>query len=301
MATFSSRRTLLVFALACLLSSTAAHAEPLEAGTVYKGPRRLDVEMLRTSFQLSKGLSGTLRGETFVMGHATKPGLILALSRLQIQSSELMAELQGPIPVDESVSLLLDGKVRKKGNKYSASYRGPGVVGAVIARRHAASGRAVAFISVAQSPSALAALKPLAQKMAASVRFRALPKANATWKKRLSGKVFRSFNTTDTTTSKKTLTFCPDGRYTFRSSSSGSSVSYGGTGTISSGVSFAGQGGSGGTWTVVGNGANTTLQLTDLEAGEVYGFALARNAKGHWLFEGKRWLHDASTPARCPK
>lgn len=280
--------------------ATTAQSEPLKPGIAYEGPRTLDVDVLRTSFKLSRGLTGTQRGEAFVMGHKSLPGLILATSRLRISAKQLMTELRGPIPIDSGVSLALDGNIKRKGDRLVARYRGPGVFGAVVSRRHAPSGRSVAFIAVAQSPKALAPMRKLAEKMASSVRFRALPKANAKWKRRLSNKVFRTFNTTDSTSSNKTLTFCADGRYTFRSSSSGSSVIYGGAGAISSGVSYAGQGGSGGTWTVVGKGARATLQLTDTEAGEVLTFELARNKSGHWLFEGKRWLHDANASAQCP-
>ncbi len=286
-------------ALACIVAvsgATPASATTIEPGLRYSGPKTLDITVLDTSCRLAKGLSGVLKAETFVMGHDSKPGLILGLSRQRIAAKALAEELSSPIPVSDGVTLSLNGRLNAKAGTLSANYRGDGVVGFAVARRDRATGRAFAFIAVAQDNRALALLKPLVKAMANSVRFRRPAGVNKKWQRTLAGGVFKRFNTTSTTTSERTLTLCEDGTFLYRSSSSGMSVD--GTGV---GASFAGGSGTRGQWKVIGRGGAVSLQLSGegSSADAVEAISVKHNSRGHLLFDGTRWLQDSRTRANC--
>jgi len=288
-----TRAIVLPLALALAWGSTASAVE-IEPGQSYRGPVRLEISSIGLSFKLPAGFTGRVGDDGMVLGHASQPGLFFATVRTQVTLQDVLRELSNPIPIDAQTTLQIKGAPKVRKSRVVAHYRGgAGVRGYAVVRHQGQV--ALAFVGATQSKH-MRGLQKMVRALATSVRFGPAKKSSY-WQQALGGQTLRRFNTSSGVnsgfTSKATIMLCRNGRFVYRSSSSGFSGSTGGVG-----VSAAGQSAQAGRWSVSGTQASGQLMLyADGEAEP--GVYRLQSRGGRLLVDGERWLRDQKVAAIC--
>jgi hypothetical protein len=82
------------------------------SGQAYPGGTRVDFPDMGLSFVVPEGWLGSIPEESdaFVMGSESQPGIILALTHGAATAQELVENLADPMPLDEGVTLHVQGE-----------------------------------------------------------------------------------------------------------------------------------------------------------------------------------------------
>lgn len=279
--------------IASLLFSSPAFAVEISPGASYAGPVTLEVPGLDIQFRLPAGFTGRATEEGMLIGHKTRPGLILGTVRSQASVSAIKAELAGPIPLDEGAVLRLKGQVRAKGNRLTANYVGAGLAGYAVARRSAA-GRAIGFIA-ATKPKNLSGMKRGVEAMARSVRF-VKSKQSAYWRDFIRNKMWVYMNTGGGASTRTRITLCSNGRFSYYGGTSVFSQTRGITSDTT--ISGTSRGGHEGSWKVYGSPRQGRLILKVDGAQETTQLTLRRE-KTRLFINGVRYLNDTRAKGDC--
>lgn len=281
---------------ALAMAGATGHAAEEEAapGRKYAGGTRVRISTLGLSFAVPKGWVGALSpdGSSFLIGHETKPGLVVGRAEPGATMDGLKAQLGQPLPLDEATVLQPVGTPSMRGKNVTAEYtlRTPdgqqfvGVAEAMITGK----GTAVAFVAMGPTASK-GEYRTLVRGVIASVRTVAPPKGSSSgaWADALRGKALTFLKTSNGLSQKKHLSLCADGSFRFVGSET--YLSSGG----GSDFSAVGRDGDAGRWVIQGS----TLSLTGND-GSVSTFGLAENGqRGELLVNGNRWF--VTRDARC--
>ncbi len=279
--------------IAFMMASSTAFAVEISPGSSYTGPTTLEVPGLDIQFRLPAGFTGRATEEGMLIGHKTRPDLILGTVRSQASVGAIKTELAGPIPLDEGAVLQLKGQVRTKGNRIIANYVGNGLAGYAVVRR-SAKGEAIGFIA-ATKPKHLSGMKRGVEAMAKSVRFVA-SKQSAYWRDFIRNKMWVYMNTGGGASTRTRITLCSNGRFSY----------YGGTSVFSqtrgvvsdTTVSGTSRGGYDGSWKVYGSPSQGRLILKVDGAQETTQLRLRRE-KTRLFINGVRYLNDTRAKGDC--
>ncbi len=279
--------------IASLMFSSSALAVEISLGASYAGPVTLEVPGLDIQFRLPAGFTGRATEEGMLIGHKSRPGIILGTVRSQASVDAIKTELAGPIPLDEGAVLRLEGRIRVKGDRIEASYVGEGLTGYAIVRRNQA-GRAIGSIA-ATKPQHLGGMKRGAEAMARSVRF-VKSKQSAYWRNFIRNKMWVYMNTGGGASTRTRITLCASGRFSYYG---GTSVFSQTTGIVSdTTVSGTSRGGYAGSWRVYGSPAKGQLILQADGASESTRLELRRE-KTRLFINGARYINDTRAQGDC--
>lgn len=281
-----------------LLLNTAVSAVELQAGQVYDGGSEISVASLGIRFTIPENWKGALMegGEGFLMESSSGSATIVAIAD-SISENEAYTRLQGPLTLSNAIQLVLDGKVKREGNKMSASYHvtyNPQLKAQVKALS-AANGTSIAFFLVT-SATELAGYKQQLEQVFSSLVIDA-PKittplisqtkinsedSDRSWSGYLKGKHIVRYFTSSGYTEEQHIWLCSNGQYVRRFNSGG----FGG------GASGAFQGNYDGQWSAEGEGEQGRLVLVTAD-NQASSYQLRWDYEKNQLFvDGKRWLHD---------
>lgn len=282
----------LVFVFLILLLTAPALAVEPQVNVQYRNGETIEYKPAGASFTLPSGWLGILPegSNFFVIGHDTHPGMVLVTVE-EAGLEEVRNVFAAPIPVDEGVTLVIEGEPEVSGKRISANFNirssdpsaaGAKAYGAALIGDHGFTLFAVGLGPADQLPQ----LTRIVQQVLRSAKLEKVkgpePITSGPWVDRLRGQKLIRFYTGSGYSERTDLTLCADGRFFRRFDAS--SVSQLGTGA----ADFR----RAGSWRIVG--PNPTLVTTDSE-GNVNTYSL--EMKGEELhLNSNRWFRE---PAGC--
>jgi hypothetical protein len=244
------------FAATWLAWLTVAHAADfteVQAGVQYDPGTRVGMTALGLSFELPDGWIGGLPpgGEAFVLGSNTQPGMVLITGDTGMTVDTARQFFSQPLPLDATTVAQPSGTPAVSGTTVTQHYT-------VAAPQGTLSGFGAGTVSERGSGLAIIAFGPdadaaeaLSRRILGTVKAHAPPKAGdaptGALADALKGQQLLYMKTENGFSDEEHVYLCSNGQAAIRSESSGMSV--GGAGT----ATYAGQGGSDGTWTLNGN------------------------------------------------
>lgn len=268
-------------------------------GQLYSSGTEITVSSLGIKFDVPDNWRGGLSpdGESFLLEAADAGAIIFAIADSMTQDNAY-SNLHGPIPLTNTIQLILEGQVARNGKDMSAKYRvtsDPQLVAEVKART-GESNTSIAFFLI--TPKAkLPINKRILEKTFDSLVLTGVnlstnsgtgisdtsksDSSDKSWAGYLKGKHIIRFFTSSGYTEEQHIWLCSNGQFIRRFDSGG----FGG------GVSAAFQGSYDGIWTATGEGeyGQLTLKFNDTD---ISSYNLRWDyGKSHLFLDGKRWLH----------
>jgi hypothetical protein len=271
-----------------------AYAVEPQPGKVYTGGTEINAASLGVRFTIPGNWKGALSpdGQSFLMEPPGQTATMFVIAD-KMSANQAYTNMQGPVPLTDTVQLVLNGQVKRNGKtlsaKYSVSYN-PNLIAEARART-GGNGTSIAFFLVSNASDMKSHRAQLdktfesldLQKVAVAQQTAGASSSNAkdTWLAYLKGKHIVRFFTTSGYTEEQHIWLCSNGQYVRRFDGGG----FGG------GASGAFQGNYDGTWTATGKGEHGQLLLNSANGQSVYNLRWDYdNNRLH--VDGKRWLHD---------
>lgn len=281
-----------------MIFSMAAFAVEPQPGQVYSGGTEISVASLGIMFVIPENWKGALspEGESFLMEPPNATATMFAIADT-MSRDEAFSTMQGPIPLTDTVQLVLKGQVNRGSDDMSAKYsvsNNPQLT-ALAKARAGKNGTSIAFFlvsSVADMKTqslnlekvfgslVMENVKPMTP--AASTAATGSGSTDKSWQTYLKGKHIVRFFTGSGYSEEQQIWLCSNGQYVRRFDSGG----FGG------GASGAFQGNYDGSWHATGEGGHGQLIL-QAQGNQVSTYDLRWDYQKNQLFvDGKRWLHD---------
>lgn len=274
--------------------AAALAGEPVELrpGVEYAAGTRVQSTELGLSFEVPAGWKGGVPpgADAMLLASDVHPGLVVVLAQAGARPDEVASALSQPLPIDAGLILQPTGASTRQESRltqrYEAEQPGVGPVVGVAEARITDGGGAIAFVAVGPVAEA-ARYGALVQALSGSVREVKRPSlANPTvptgpLAERLSGRQLYYLKVQDGFSDTARIDLCRDGTVVRRSNSSG--MSTGGVGTLT----YAGQGGGRGAWTVTGD----TVVVT-WEDGSTGSWPIKASGSGLTVDLANWWVQD---------
>ena len=286
--------TLLPLFFICFCSSAFA-VEP-QPGRVYSGGTEISVSSLGIKFRIPGNWRGGLSpsGESFLMEPPDQSATLFAVADT-MSADEAFIQMRGPVPLTDTIQLVLDGQVKRNQNSLAANYNIPFNPQLTARARGKATGNGttVAFFLVSSRSNMKSLLPHLDStynslsviKQAVNTQAKTKQQQSSSdrsWLTYLKGKHIVRFFTGSGYHEEQHIWLCSNGQYVRRFDSGG----FGG------GASGAFQGNYDGSWTATGEGEYGKLILSPAGNQRSTYNLKWDYAKNHLYVDGKRWLHD---------
>lgn len=283
-----------------LLSTPVSAVEP-QPGQIYTGGTEISAASLGIRFTIPANWKGALSptGESFLMEPPSATATMFAIADA-ISADEAFALMQGPVPLTDTVQLVLDGQVKRDSKGMSAKYYVSfnSQLKAEARALSASNGTSISFFLVSFAAE-MKTLRPQLDKVFSSLvidsKKSAKPATNQietgsgdsdkSWLTYFKGKHIARYFTGSGYTEEQHIWLCSNGQYIRRFNSGG----FGG------GASGAFQGNYDGSWTATGVGEYGQLILRSPD-NQASTYNLRWDYDKNRLFvDGKQWLPDKNS------